>query len=321
MSTSGIITALNNSLYLYAFLLFAGGCGMLGIDSLCNAIVSDTYKENQDKYIPYLHLTYGAGAVLSNVLIVFIIDRLDTESWKSVYLVFSLIGLIATAVICISLYTSKKYVLYNRIQSEDDKPKITDILKKKDTWKLFFSALLFASFYVAISTWLPYYWEKELLINKTLSTLAVSIFFTGVLVMRILSPVLLRRLTPQLIILAGSILGSICVALSLVVSSTAFTILLTAIAGIFIGGEFPLLALVSCRLFPNRTSFGSSMILLCITLAMLLIPWLTGIIANQISMFIALVFSIVCLVSSGPIVYMIKGKKTNPENKNNEGAL
>lgn len=111
MSFSGIIISYNNHLPLYTFLLFTGVLGMLLIDSLCNAVVSDIYLERQNKYIPLLHFSFGVGAVLSNIIIISIIHNNQTIPWQSVYFIFSVIGFFASLVLTFSIYRARTRVI------------------------------------------------------------------------------------------------------------------------------------------------------------------------------------------------------------------
>jgi fucose permease len=307
LGVTGLAIAGITSIVLYAALLVFWCAGTLLIDVMSNAIVSDLFREEQDKYIPFLHLYYGAGAVLSNIAILFLLDRTAADSWKTVYLVFGVLNLAAVILLFIFVRKAREIVPYQKaVTVRQEKVRFAEIIRMPDTWKIFFSVFLFGVFFTAFSTWLPYYWEKGLSFSRTFSLLALSVFFAGVLVMRFLSPALLKRFSPQALVLWGSIGGGVMMALSVLLHVPALTVALTVAGGFFTGADYPMLALIACRTYPDRTSFASSLVLFAYMLSSLLTPWITGVISTNFGMLLALLLVSGCLALCGPVAFTVK---------------
>ncbi len=83
MSATGLFLASKPSLALFMLMLFFWGGGIMLVDTISNSLIADNFRKNQDRYVPYLHLSYGIGIFISNAVTKLILDHIHVQAWLS----------------------------------------------------------------------------------------------------------------------------------------------------------------------------------------------------------------------------------------------
>jgi MFS family permease len=310
MSVFGLLIAAKPGLYLFMAFLVFWGIGTLMVDSLCNSIVSDHYQSRQNKYIPVVHLAYAAGFVLSNVMVNVMTGGVSKDNWYIVYLVYGLAALLGTILLAVTALKTKKDASFKADPQPMGIHYLPEVIKKPKTWRLLISMVIFAAFFCMITTWLPYQWEKELGFGREISILSASILYLGAIFMRLLSPKLLHRISPQWMLFAGNISGAVCILVSVIIKSHVLTLIFTVLGGFLTGGNSSYFAIIALRLYPDKTSFATIILMFSSVFTMFCTPWISGAMAKATSMTNAFVIICLCLAVASPLV--LDFKKTRP---------
>lgn len=305
ISIVGILVTGISLLSAFSALLFFFGMGTVLLDTQGTALISDTFKADQDKYISFLHLFFGIGAIISNIITIFIISN-SHATWKNVYFIFALICAASTVLFVTTALMAKKHMPVKKASIANPIREVLSLFKVSQTWKIIIGMFFFSVFLSTVTTWLPYQWEKILGFDKSFSVLAVSFFYLGIIGMRILLPALLKRFSPQQLIFAGSICAGASIVISITAQFAVLSLVFTIIGGFLSGGHYPLFAILSFRVFPEKTSFASSILLLASTISGFITPWVTGEIAKMVNINLAIILSCACLAVCGIIVRATK---------------
>lgn len=313
MGLLGIVISFQPGAAIFTFLLFLWGSGIMLVDTTGNSLISDNFRATQNKHIPHLHLSFGVGMVLSNLITLLVLSQIGFAAWPAIYLVYGSVSLLAALFFMVAAYLNQKSSPYGKTARSTEKLDPGKYFGVPATWKIFSSMFLYSVFLCSIWTWLPYQWEKELGYSHSLSMLAVSIFYLGALFSRLLLPVFLKKHTPQKLIFTGCILGALAAALAFIMPIPAIAILLTVLGGFLTGAIIPVFTLLAFRIFPEKTSFAAALVMISMCTAAFITPWIAGEIAKTASMTLALLLSCLCLLASAPIAASIKSGSRQPE--------
>ena len=306
MGLLGIVISFQPGAAVFTFLLFLWGSGIMLVDTTGNSLISDNFRATQNKHIPHLHLSFGLGMVLSNLITLLIFSQIQAAAWPAIYLVYGSVSLVAALFFMTAAFLNRKTSPYGKEARQTERLNLGKYFGVPATWKIFASMFLYSVFLCSIWTWLPYQWEKELGYSHSLSMLAVSIFYLGALFSRMLLPVFLKKHTPQQLIFTGCILGALVAALAFIMPIPVLNIMLTILAGFLTGAIIPVFTLLAFRIFPEKTAFAVALVMISMCAAAFITPWIAGEIAKTASMTLALLLSCVCLLASAPIVLRVR---------------
>lgn len=294
--------------YVMLALVCLGGVGVSAVDVLVSGVISDVYPEKSGSLIPLVHAFYGIGASATPFLISQFLLPERPQDFVLPFLAFGALSFIALCVFApvgeklrpatpyADMTASKKRAAENP----------AEIFRYAKSWVLLLTAFLYTAFQTGLMAWMPTYCRVELFMDVKLSGLMGTLYFLGALLTRFLMPLVLKKMSPTTYLAAGGIASFVCMAAFLLADSQAAAIVLILLAGIFAGGYISALFVYANRSFPERTASASSVVVLAISLALLVAPFVMGRIAENASYFLSLACVTAALLVSALMNFALK---------------
>lgn len=284
---------------LLIFVILAG-VGYTGIDVMMNGAITETYPQDKNTLLPTAHAFFSSGAMIAPFLVTAIVN---TSRPSSFALPFLIIG-IMTVVVFVAYSAAGRRIMPTTpyADMEGIRKKVTgnptEIFKSKKAWLILLACVLYFSFQVGLSIWMPTYFLKEKGFSYKLSGIAATIFFMGALLMRFLSPIIFKLMSVNKFYILSGLLSAICMAGAFIAGSIPLIFILVFAGGFFQGAMVIALVIMSCNEFPTRTASASAITVIAYNLAAMVVPLLIGLIAETSGFVIPMFILISCLLCS-----------------------
>jgi len=155
------------------------------INFTTDASVSEVFSHNKGLYLNITHIYFGLGALTAPIVFNFIFSK--TSDFRSIYLILFFITLFTLILISLAKYPSTN----NR---EIKFAIIGKILSKRN---FIFLCILFAftvGTQLTVSSWIPTLFQKILNISQKLSNYSLSFFWIAVVIGRVITTYMSKKL-------------------------------------------------------------------------------------------------------------------------------
>ena len=291
---------------------FLAGLGALTVDLLMNGVITDLYPEKKNTLLPYVHAFYGMGAMAAPMFVTMLASPDRPTSFGQPYFAVGIIALCITGLLCIS---GRKYTPETPYRDMTDwRERVTEnpaeVFRDKRAWFYLLCCFLYLCFQSGLTAWLPQFCMHELGFAYHDSAMLATLYFLGALAMRLLAPVIFRRITVKNFYVITISASAVLLALFLVWHPElwAARILIAAI-GFLQGASVPALVILCSDAFPGRSASASSVIVLGVSLAAMAAPSVMGLIIRAQSYMGAMVLILACLPCSIPVLVAVSRMK------------
>lgn len=255
------------------------GLGFISIDLLTNSVVADVFQGNENRVLPYVHAFYGGGAMLAPVFVTALVSPERPESFALPYLIIGMAALAAAAALAVTgvrIRGGTPYADMSEIRRRA-RQNPAEIFKESRAWLFLLSGFMNLAFQTGLTTWLPRYCSEVRDIGFTASGLMVTAYFTGALVMRLLSPLAYAKLGVRRFYRGSLLTSAVLYVLFLLLPMPYWAAAgVIGVMGLLQGATVPTLVIICCDAFPERTASASSIIVFGVSLASLVSPVLMG---------------------------------------------
>ncbi|MBE3101268.1 MAG: MFS transporter [Firmicutes bacterium] len=283
---------------LAVFFLF--GAGTRISDTVLNAYVSDIHTSRRGVFLNLLHSFFGVGAFIGPMYARYLLEQ--GIPWNRV---FSFLGLACIFIIIFMPIASKKVDYTKDVQKTSGINQWDSLLKSPIMWILGIIMIMYVGHQSSIIVWMPMYMETVLRVSPTVSSLAISVFWLGIIVGRLLCSHLTKRFSAISLLLGGCFLGGLVLTAGLAIKIPNLLILCLGFTGLFTGAAIPLLVTIACDRFPHNSGTASSMIFICGSISTLIFPWLVGTIAEVFNFQWAMLLSgLILLAIAGMTIFI-----------------
>jgi fucose permease len=256
---------------LMAYFSIGIGAGMMQVAA--NTSISLLYTKNRASSLNALHLFFGVGALSGPPLSGSLMK--GGFSWGTPYLV-----------IAISMSVMVALTLFSRFpqveRSEETRTgSLWDLLKSKYILLLCLVAFLIIGIEAGINNWSVLYMEKVMGMEKIIASTILSSFWFLMTLGRIICIYLTRKMrddTLLLLLAAGTL---ITYGFYLFTNATVPAAISLALVGLFFSGMFPIVIGLGGYAFPHMPGRVTGIIMTCLGLGMMTVPWLTGVIIEH----------------------------------------
>ena len=295
--------------YAVIIMLFLVSGGLASVtDVMVNGMIPELYPKQKNTLLPLLHAFFGVGAMVSPIIITTMASPDDPPSFIRPFL---LIGALAVCLAVVFLIIKKliipdtPYADMSAVRKQvSDNP--AEIFKTKKAWLLLGAGALYFSFQIGHMSWLPSY-GQELGMDFSTSGSMLTAFFSGSLVMRFCSPLILRKITARKAYILLSLLGAAIVSAAHFMQNPSMMIALLAIGGFMQGSCVAFLVLMSADTFPHRVASASSLTFIAAGVAAMTAPLWMGAIAEHIGFRIPLLMVCALIAISAFLVSLVPG--------------
>ncbi len=295
---------------LLLLLFFTLGFTTRLVDSVSNALTADLYPTSSGTALNLLHMMFGVGALLGPLFARAVLNA--HASWQSTY--GSLVGLCAFVLVfyVLALYVSRHrwgFPIHRTagMTGRGIQPGfLRSMMRSLPLWMAAGIMFLYAGHQATMSVWLPLYVENDLGGSVFVASLGSSMFWIGIVCGRFVSMLLVRQVRAEIIVAMGCILGGILLGAGFLSHSAEMLLAASLLTGLLTGGTIPLLISVTCAWFPASTGSVSAFIYLSASVARAIIPWLTGVLGQQISLPFGMALAWLTLLTAGILSYVMQ---------------
>lgn len=275
LAIAALVFTFINSYIIFLLLFLFMGIFSVSINIIADSSISDTFGTNRGFYLNIAHAFFGLGAISSPIIFNFVFSR--TGDYRTIYLVLLFIALFVLILISLAKYP----------QVHDESIKagiIMDLLRnKKFVLIIIFAALSFGVL-TAISGWVPTLFHKYLNMSVSFSNYSLAFFWTAVLLGRIITAFLLRKIKIIILIKVINIITFFVLALSFFINDSIYLLIDYLVLGLLIGTYPPLLVFYSHEIYKKHSSTRIAVIFSAGSIGIIIISYLAGFFGDYITM-------------------------------------
>ena len=250
---------------------------------------------------------YSIGSTVASQLSI----RLEDYAWTSRFLIIG----IASGVLSL-LFLASKLILKEpdnigieeaaaEEKAEKNPYSLAHLGKMLHNYRYFLiliMAFLYTGHQTTITMWFPTYLTEDLKFSAAFMGSVISLYWTGVLIGRILYTFVFKKIKAAVFIMVTSILGSVLLAVAIVGGTQILWQIGVAGLGILTGALFPLFIMLGCSLFPQNSGSASSFVGVAFALGSALFPYMLGFVAEYVELRIAIYISVLALLVIGILI-------------------
>lgn len=247
----------------FAILLWGFGLGVLDVSP--NVVVASLTPDNAAASLNLLNFFWGIGAIVGPQVVNFALGKGDFT------LAYKVTGIFALALVIPFLNASVR--VRSITQSEGKQQRVYLIILLPFIVML----LLYVGVEKGIGGWLFTQLTRVARSTEATATIAVSIFWAGLAVARVLAGIVLRRLTDTQFLMLATILIFIGAGLIVVAPTVESLSLVSAfVMGLGCGPIFPTALAIAARAHPESRGTATGIMMSLGTVGAAAIPWIQG---------------------------------------------
>jgi fucose permease len=280
------------------------GVGYTVVDVMGNSAVTEYFLSKSNLLLPMVQIVFGVGTMIGPILITSMLVPGNPQSFTNSFL---LIGGVCLAMACgyvVSLKTALPFLpkidLKKMADSARQNP--AEIFRSWKSWMILASCSMFTCFFTSAIAWYPTFFAQERGMNTEEAALMLTLFYVGMLVMRVISPFLLRKIRPQRIYVLFNIFSISCMLIAMNTPSVSMAAVFTVIGGAFLSLNVICVIMIATMLFPTRKASASSLAVFSYNIGGMVAPALVGAMAE--SMGLQTPLNIMCAVFAAGVVLM-----------------
>jgi len=257
----------------------SGGIVHTGLD----ALFSEVYGEKRARFLNFLHIFCGVGTFLGPILVGSIL--LFTLKW---YFTYHLMGL---AALCSFLlfYTQNLEVNFSYSNGNDKDDPSQKIPFTFSSFFIFLSLILGMLLYVgaeaSVSSWVPMFLAEVRGTSEVLASYSVSAFWLTFILGRLIFMHLSEKFSLPKLLIMGAGGGTIFIALTFIIESHHFLILLfLGCAGLFFSGLYPTILALGAHIFPQKTGAVIGIVSTAGSSGFMFFPLLIGLFSEKVGL-------------------------------------
>lgn len=265
------------------------GHGTVDLDG--TVMIADAYEGKQVSALNALHLFFGIGAVGGPYIV-------SLAMQNGIPAIWSLIAGGALMLICAPVMMAMK--VRREAPAAQVARKTGNVLKSPLIWLLAFYLLFYVGIETGLGGWVAAYLNQTTGMALANGALAASGFWLALTIGRLTATLLGRRFSP-LQVLLFSVLTSLTGAVLLPLATGQQTLSLVAVllTGLGFGPMFPTTVAAATEFFPEERARAASICIAMGSVGGMILPWLQGIILQNMGPFSAILFvtiGVVCMV-------------------------
>lgn len=245
----------------YGFLLFVSVCcggGYAFVDVMVNGVLADVYPEKKDTLLTIVHAVYAIGSTAAPVMVSWLVNPSQSRTFVVPFLTVGIIALVILVFYLISARPIRAMSPYAAMRSARRNASPQDsVYRTKTAWILLVAAILYFSFQMGISAWLPSY-GLEAGVPYDSATLMTSGFFAGALVMGFLAALLLKWISARNLFGWLGIASAVCMIIALFAADSSVLTTFVILSGFFQGAGVSMLVVVLVDAFPHMSGSASA---------------------------------------------------------------
>ncbi|MEA4854535.1 MAG: MFS transporter [Christensenella sp.] len=258
------------------------GIGYTVIDVMGNSAVTEYFPDRSKTLLPMIQILFGVGTMAGPFLATSLLSPGLSKTFVYPFLLIGGISLVMTAVYAGSLKKALPYLpkidLKQMAASAKQNP--AEIFRSWKSWAILLSCSLFCCFNTSIVAWYPTFFNLERGMGAEGAALMLTLFYAGILGMRLISPLLFRKISPQRVYVLFSIASIACMLVAINTQNIALSMVFTVIGGGFQALNIVSVIMIATTLFPARKASASALAVFSYNIGGMIAPFLVGMIAE-----------------------------------------
>lgn len=260
------------------FLVAAIPAGLGGgeIDGGVNGLILDLYPQNRGRALSAVHLFFGVGALSSPFIVGLLVDA--GVAWQPIFLVSAVAMLpIAAAYLVTDMPSGHHQPAENaaRVRVGLALPLVA----------LGVAIAAYVAAEIGVSSWLVRYLAEA---PVRTATLALSLFWIGLTVGRLLSALFSNRFDHLRLAITASVVSGAAVFGAVFAPGLTLAVGLFALAGFAFGPIYPLIMAVAGQRFPGRTAAVAGLLSSAAVVGGLVYPPVMGFLSDSVGLAVAM---------------------------------
>ena len=295
-------------------LLFSliAGLGSITVDLLMNGVIADVYPDRKHVFLPYVHAFYGVGAMLAPLFVSALTAPDVPATFAQPYLVLGILSVVLCGALFLNALRVNPHTPYRDMSAlrRQSRGNPAEVFKDGRAWLFLAAGFLYLCFQTGLSAWLPQYAMNRLSFSYDSSARMVTFYFLGALIMRLVSPMIYKKISVRNFYVLTISLSTVLYAffLFLPMGETAAKIIIFCM-GLLQGASVPAMVILCSDAFPGRSASASSVIVLSVSLASLIGPSVMGSVIKSGGYVWSMVMILICLPLSIPPLLLATRKK------------
>ena len=284
----------------------AQGTMHTGLDSL----FSEISEEKRARYLNWLHIFIGIGAVLGPLLVGILLSY--SEKWQLVYLIIAIVTLPLPPLFF------RKTLYQNIIYSRKSQTPTGGSLARPTTSPLFWLIIVGIFSYVGLelsfASWTPIFLTKVRNISYILTSYSVSIFWFTLMIGRFLFGRFFYRANLSFFLGIGAFAAALFTALTFSTNCPLLIGLFIALSGLSLSWFYPSILALGANTFPAHIGFITGSLAASGTTGSIVFPWIIGPLSEALNLSKGVfLIPLLCLGLTGIFFYYAYLLKKNIE--------
>lgn len=298
-----------------SYLLFVSLNFLLGVatrffDASSNAAIPVLSPNNTGFYLNLLHASFAVGGLVGPIMLTYMLN--NGISWTGTYLWLGIAFMVLTLLYFLARTAGSKK------QSKDN---ATDSVSVKETLpysKLFtpqtilliIILIAYCGHQYGISNWYHTFLTSQMATTDEFASFALSFYWIGVLIGRVLGAILSRKIKESLLLKIGAVAGAALMVAGTFVTDPVAVFVCVGASAIFTGAIIPLAMSIGFAVFPQASGKVSVLFSTAISIGAVIFPWLMGIVSDSYGLFAGMVLNMICLLILAVFALFIKKNPT-----------
>ncbi len=284
------------------------------IDVMGNSAVTEYFPSRAKTLLPMIQILFGVGTMASPFLATSLLTAGVSRSFVNPFL---LVGCLSVAVVIFYSTSLKRAAPYLhavdlKSMAASAKQNPGEVFRSWKSWVIMLASSLFCAFNTAIIAWYPAFFSLYRDMSAEGAALMLTLFYVGILLMRLVSPFILKRLQPQRVFVYFSFVSVALMLIAINTQSIAAAMVFTTLGGAFLSLNTVCTIMIATKLFPTRKASATSLAVFSYNIGGMIAPFTVGVAAETLGLQLPL--SIMCGVfACGAVVMAVLSRKCAEE--------
>lgn len=289
--------------------LFAG-VGYTVIDVMGQATVTEYFPDKTKTLLPMVQIFFGAGTMAGPVMMAAMLVPGVSRSFVTPFLFVGILSLAITLVYTLSLKKNMPALAKVDLSAIAEKARENpaEIFKSPKSWVILLGCGLFSCFTTTMAAWYPAFFSTCRGVDVDTAALMLTLYYVGTLAMRLLGPLIFRKISPQRVYVVFSILSIVCMAGAVNIASLPVSMVLTTLGGAFCALNVVSIIMISTAIFPTRKASATSLAVFAFNIGGLTAPIAVGILAETVGLLVPLNGLLVVFAASVAVIAALAAK-------------
>lgn len=293
------------------------GVGYTTIDVMGNSAVTEYFPKRTKTLLPMIQIIFGVGTMVAPFLATVLLTPGISRSFIHPFLLVGGISVVVVIFYSMSLKKAAPFLHGVDLKSLADSARQNpgEIFRSWKSWAILLSCSLFCAFNTTVIAWYPAFFSLYRGMDAEGAALMLTLFYVGILAMRIVSPLIFKKIQPQKVFVLFSVVSIVLMLIAINAQSIPVAMVFTILGGAFQSLNVVSVIMIATELFPSRKASASSLAVFSYNIGGMIAPVAVGVMAE--TMGLQLPLSIMCGVfACGVVVMAVLSRKCKAQLQN-----